>query len=121
MPHVGKKVLVVDDEDILRMLLADTLEFEGFIVEEAEDGRQGYEMIKENAYDAILLDYMMPHLTGLEVLQKVQPLGLTAPIIMLTAKAQQTDKEEALENGAAYFVAKPFSPNDLAELLKSLF
>lgn len=117
---MGKKILVVDDEDILRMLLTDTLEFEGFEVDEAEDGEEGYEKIRQNSYDAILLDYMMPRMTGLEVLEKVQPLNLTAPIIMLTAKTQQADRDAAMERGASYFIAKPFSPNELAGLLKTI-
>ncbi|PIC79526.1 response regulator [Sporosarcina sp. P18a] len=121
MIHVGKKVLVVDDEDILRMLLADTLEFEGFQVEEAEDGVEALEKIQSTSYDAILLDYMMPRMTGLELLERLQPLELTTPIIMLTAKAQQADQDVALAKGASYFVPKPFSPNELAELVKSLF
>lgn len=121
MTYNGKKILVVDDEDILRMLLTDTLEFEGFQVDEAEDGREGLQKIQENEYDAILLDYMMPHLTGLEVLERIQPLQLTIPIIMLTAKTQQSDKDAAIEKGASYFVPKPFSPNELVELLKTLF
>ncbi|PIC70379.1 response regulator [Sporosarcina sp. P16b] len=121
MIYVGKKVLVVDDEDILRMLLADTLEFEGFQVEEAEDGVEALEKIQSTSYDAILLDYMMPRMTGLELLERLQPLELTTPIIMLTAKAQQADQDVALAKGASYFVPKPFSPNELAELVKSLF
>ncbi|ARF14565.1 histidine kinase [Sporosarcina ureae] len=121
LTHVGKKVLVVDDEDILRMLLTDTLEFEGFQVEEAEDGVEALGKIQSHPYDAILLDYMMPRMTGLELLEHLQPLKLTTPIIMLTAKAQQADQDLALAKGASYFVPKPFSPNELAELVKSLF
>ncbi|MDV6377423.1 response regulator [Sporosarcina sp. GW1-11] len=120
MTHPAKKILVVDDEDILRMLLTDTLEFEGFLVDEAEDGLEGLRKIQENQYDAILLDYMMPHLTGLEVLERIQPLNLDIPVIMLTAKAQQADQEVAMKKGASYFVPKPFSPAELIELLKSI-
>ncbi|WP_301108567.1 response regulator [Sporosarcina sp.] len=121
MTHTGRKVLVVDDEEILRMLLTDTLEFEGFIVEEAVDGLQGLKKIQENHYDVVLLDYMMPHMTGLEVLEKIQPMNLQIPVVMLTAKAQLADQEAAMEKGATYFVPKPFSPNELIELLKTFF
>ena len=121
MTHEGKKVLVVDDEDILRMLLTDTLEFEGFQVEEAEDGVEALEKIQSNQYDAILLDYMMPRMTGLELLERLQPLELATPIIMLTAKAQQADQDAALAKGASYFMPKPFSPNELVKLVKSLY
>lgn len=119
--HAGKKVLVVDDEDILRMLLTDTLEYEGFVVEEAEDGQEALEKIQSNQYDVIILDYMMPRMTGLELLEQLQPLELAVPVIMLTAKAQKTDQEAALAKGASYFVPKPFSPNELVELVKSIF
>lgn len=121
LTYVGKKVLVVDDEEILRMLLTDTLEFEGFQVEEAEDGEEAFEKIQSNQYDAILLDYMMPRMTGLELLERLQPLKLETPVIMLTAKAQQADQDAALAKGATYFMPKPFSPNELIELVKSLF
>nr|WP_240315735.1 response regulator [Sporosarcina sp. PTS2304] len=103
------------------MLLGDTLEFEGFQVEEAEDGREGLQKIQENSYDAVILDYMMPHMTGLEVLERMKLLNLDVPVIMLTAKAQQADREDAMNMGASYFMPKPFSPNELVTLLKSLF
>lgn len=115
-----KRILVVDDEDILRMLIADTLEFEGYVIEEAENGQEGFEMIKSNAYDLIILDYMMPEMTGMEVLEKIKPLNLIVPIIMLTAKAQQADRDLAHQNGAKYFMPKPFSPGDLVNLVDEI-
>ena len=121
LTHIGKKVLVVDDEDILRMLLTDTLEYDQFIVEEAEDGQEALEKIQSNEYDVIILDYMMPRMTGLQLLDHLQSMKLTTPVIMLTAKAQKTDEVAALAKGASYFVPKPFSPNELVELVKSIF
>lgn len=115
-----KRILVVDDEDILRMLIADTLEFEGYIIEEAENGQEGLEMIKSDSYDLIILDYMMPEMTGMEVLEKIKPLNLIVPIIMLTAKAQQADRDLAYQNGAKYFMPKPFSPGDLVNLVDEI-
>lgn len=116
-----KRVLVVDDEDILRMLITDTLEFEGYIIEEAENGQEGFDKIKSNVYDLIILDYMMPEMTGMEVLEKIKPLNLTVPIIMLTAKAQQADRDLAHQNGAKYFMPKPFSPGELVDLVNEIF
>lgn len=115
-----RKILVVDDEEILRMLITDTLEFEGYTIEEAEDGQEGYEMIASTPFDLIILDYMMPRLTGMEVLEKIQPLALNVPIIMLTAKAQQADREMAHHFGASHFMPKPFSPADLVALVNQI-
>lgn len=114
------KILVVDDEEILRMLITDTLEFEGYTIEEAEDGQKGYDKIVSNAYDLIILDYMMPFMTGVEVLEKIQPLELHVPVIMLTAKAQQADRELANCRGANYFMPKPFSPAELVTLVNQI-
>ncbi|MFS0576183.1 response regulator transcription factor [Sporosarcina sp. 179-K 3D1 HS] len=115
-----KKILVVDDEEILRMLITDTLEFEGYAVEEAEDGKEGYERIVQDPFDLIILDYMMPYMTGMEVLEKIQPLQLGVPIIMLTAKAQQHDRDMAHQFGAKYFMPKPFSPSELVALVNDI-
>lgn len=115
-----KKLLIVDDEDILRMLITDTLEIEGYEIDEAEDGLEGYEKIAAQPYDLIILDYMMPEMTGMDVLEKIKPLQLQVPIIMLTAKAQQADRDLAYENGASYFMPKPFSPADLLKLVKQI-
>lgn len=116
----SKKVLVIDDEEILRMLISDTLSFEGYSVEEARDGEEGFEKAATGRFDVILLDYMMPKLTGPEVLERLQPLNLGIPIIMLTAKAQQSDKDLAAHLGADYFMPKPFSPSELVTLVKQV-
>ncbi len=116
----GKKILVVDDEEILRMLIADTLSFEGYTVEEAQDGQEGFDKAATGQFDVILLDYMMPRLTGPEVLERLQPLNLGIPIIMLTAKVQQSDRDLAAHFGADYFMPKPFSPSELVTLVKQV-
>jgi len=118
---IKKKILVVDDEDVLRMLIVDTLEFEGYSIEEAEDGQIGFKKIIESGFDLIILDYMMPELTGMEVLEKMKPFMLNIPVIMLTAKTQQADRDLAYQNGAKYFMPKPFSPKDLLQLVNQIF
>lgn len=115
-----KKILVVDDEEILRMLITETLEFEGYQIVEAEDGRVGYEKMIDENFDLIILDYMMPHMTGMDVLEKVYSLELNIPIIMLTAKSQQADRDLAHQYGASHFMAKPFSPAELVRLVQSI-
>ena len=114
-----KKILVADDEDILRMLIVDTLE-DDFEIEEAEDGQEALNSIRSHTYDLILLDYMMPHLTGMEVLEQIRKDGITTPVMMLTAKAQEADRELAMSNGADYFMAKPFSPIELLSLIEGI-
>lgn len=116
----SKRILVVDDEEILRMLIADTLSFEGYTVEEAQNGQEGFDKASSGNFDVVLLDYMMPKLTGPEVLERLQPLNLGFPIIMLTAKAQQSDRDLAASLGADYFMPKPFSPSELVALVEQV-
>lgn len=114
-----KKILVADDEDILRILIADTLE-DDFQIEEAEDGKEALQKIRENDYDLIVLDYMMPYMTGIEVLEEVRKEGNDTRVLMLTAKAQDADREQAIQKGADYFMSKPFSPMELLELVEKI-
>ncbi len=114
-----KRILVADDEDILRILITDTLE-DDFEIEEAEDGKEALQKIRENEYDLIILDYMMPYLTGLEVLEEVRKDQNNTLVLMLTAKAQDADREQAISKGANYFMSKPFSPMELLELVEKI-
>jgi DNA-binding response OmpR family regulator len=115
------KILIADDEDVLRMLITETLEIEDYELDEAQDGIEAYQKIMENEYDLILLDLMMPGKTGLEVCQLVREQGkTTAPIVMLTAKTQAEDRENALKTGVNYFFAKPFSPMQLLEFVQDI-
>ncbi|WP_273852842.1 response regulator [Guptibacillus spartinae] len=115
---MGLKLLVAEDEEILRMLIVDTLEDDDYEIDEAEDGAEAYELISNNDYDLVLLDYMMPEMTGLEVIKKVRSEGnMDVKIMMLTAKAQKKDEEIARSTGANYFISKPFSPVVLASMV----
>ncbi|MCT6925710.1 MULTISPECIES: response regulator [Bacillales] len=113
------KILVVDDEEILRMLIRDTLEDMGYEIDEAEDGPSALQKLEEASYDVMLLDYMMPNLTGIEVIDNL-PSNVREQliIIMLTAKSQEADKQRVFEKGVDYFMSKPFSPMKLAELVE---
>lgn len=117
-----KKILLAEDEEILRMLIADTFEEEDFTVDEAEDGQMALTMIKENEYDLIILDYMMPIYTGLEVVQKVRQMAGMADtkILMLSAKSQQYEQERVLQAGVDYFMAKPFRPLQLLSKVEEI-
>ncbi|QMT17303.1 response regulator [Planococcus maritimus] len=114
-----KKILVADDEDILRTLIVDTLE-DDFEMDEAEDGKEALAKIRATDYDLVLLDYMMPYLTGMEVLEAVRNEQNDTKVMMLTAKAQDADREKAISNGADYFMSKPFSPMELLSLVEEI-
>lgn len=116
------KLLVAEDEEILRMLVVDTLEDEGYELHEASDGQEALELISNNDYDLILLDYMMPLYTGLEVIEKVReiPEKANQKIMMLTAKSQQADQQKVLDAGADYFMTKPFSPLELVNRIEEI-
>jgi two-component system phosphate regulon response regulator PhoB len=116
------KILLAEDEEVLRMLVVDTLEDEGYEIDEACDGNEALHLIKENEYDLILLDYMMPIYTGLEIIQQVRtiPEKKHAKIMMLSAKSQQADQQRVLEAGADYFMSKPYSPLELVKRIKEI-
>lgn len=113
------RILLAEDEDILRMLVLDTLEDEGYTIEEAHDGQEAYEKLSENDYDLVILDYMMPRMTGLEVIEKTRNVlnNKGIKIMILSAKNQQTDRERINQAGADYFMSKPFSPQQLLETI----
>jgi DNA-binding response OmpR family regulator len=117
-----KKILLAEDEEILRMLIIDTLEEVDFAVDEAQDGQEALDLIEKNDYDLIILDYMMPVFTGLEVIQKIRsnPAKLNTKIMMLSAKSQQYEQEKVYEAGANYFMAKPFSPIELLNKIEGI-
>lgn len=115
----GKKILVVDDEDRIRRLIRMYLERDEYIVEEAEDGKQALEMALENNYDAILLDIMMPEMDGIEVCERLREEKMT-PVIMLTAKGEETNRVQGFEAGADDYIVKPFSPREVVLRVKAV-
>ncbi|AZB44194.1 response regulator [Bacillus sp. FJAT-42376] len=116
------RILLAEDEEILRMLVLDTLEDDGHEIDEAHDGEEALQKIKANEYDLIILDYMMPVYTGLEVMEMVRGLAgkKHARILMLSAKSQASDQQAALQAGADYFMAKPFSPIQLSAKIEEI-
>ncbi|PXW92731.1 response regulator receiver domain-containing protein [Streptohalobacillus salinus] len=116
-----KKILVVDDELVLRMLIVDSLEDLGYPITEAENGHQALKLINENHYDIIILDYMMPGMTGIELLDQLDPTRMKkTSIVMLTAKTQEKDQDQAKGAGVDVFMKKPFSPLALYDLIEEL-
>ncbi|PLT27664.1 response regulator transcription factor [Peribacillus deserti] len=117
-----KRILLAEDEEVLRMLIVDTLEDEDFIVDEAADGGEAVQLFKENQYDLIILDYMMPIYTGLEVIRQIRSSqeNSAVKILMLSAKSQQSEQDMIIQAGADYFMAKPFSPMKLLEKIEEI-
>lgn len=107
-------LLIVEDEPIIRKGLVMWLEKSGFNVSQAEDGKKAIEMIKNNEYDLIVLDIMLPFVNGLEVLAYIRTnIKSWVPVIMLTAKSEEDDKILGLDLGADDYMVKPFSNREL--------
>lgn len=113
-------VLVVDDEDRIRRLLKMYLSREDYEVDEAADGEEALEMVKMNDYNCILLDQMMPEKDGLEVLSSLREQGDMTPVIMLTAKGEESDRVTGFESGADDYIVKPFSPREVVLRIKAI-
>ena len=117
-----KRILLAQDEEVLRMLVVDTLEDEDYIIDEAANGGEAMELFQNHSYDLVILDYMMPVYTGLEVIKQIRNTETEkrSKILMLSAKNQTYEQEQILQTGADYFMAKPFSPMKLLELVEDI-
>lgn len=111
---MDKKILLIEDEAGLLLTLSDRLRKEGYEVEIAADGKKGLEYASTGQYGLIVLDVMLPGMSGLDVCRDLRQQGVTTPILMLTARGQVLDKVVGLKLGADDYVAKPF---DMLELL----
>ena len=116
-----EKILIIEDEESILMALEDDLRIEGYQVSSAKDGLKGFTMAKEQGYDLIILDIMLPEMNGFEVCKQLRQTGITTPILILTAKSQEVDKILGLELGADDYVTKPFSPRELLARVNALF
>ena len=115
-----KRVLLVDDEPLIIKGLKFSLEQEGYETDEAFDGESAMEKFEQNAYDLVLLDVMLPKLTGIEVCQRIREQS-QVPIIMLTAKGEDMDKILGLEFGADDYMTKPFNILEVKARIRSIF
>lgn len=116
---MAKKVLVVDDEKLIVKGIRFSLEQEGMEVDCAYDGEEALQMAREQEYDIILLDIMLPKLNGLEVCQQIREFS-NVPIIMLTAKGEDMDKILGLEYGADDYITKPFNILEVKARIKAI-
>ncbi|MBG9790915.1 MULTISPECIES: response regulator transcription factor [Brevibacillus] len=114
-----ERILIVDDEERIRRLLKMYLERENYYIDEAEHGEEALDKALNQDYDIILLDLMLPGMDGIEVCEKIREQKAT-PIIMLTAKGEETNRVNGFEAGADDYVVKPFSPREVVFRVKAI-
>ena len=121
MPPGKKTILVIDDEPHIVMGLRDALEFEGFRVIAAGKGGDGVSLARAESPDAVILDLMLPDMNGYAVCEQLRRIDPLLPIVMLTARSQETDKIRGLDAGADDYVTKPFGVNELIARMRAIF
>src|SRR5262245_39497146 len=107
------RVLIVEDEAPLARGLSDALTFQGYACDVAADGKQALEAAKKGRYDVMLLDVMLPEVSGFDVIRQLREGGIRTPTIMLTAKGAEADRVRGLTLGADDYVAKPFAVSEV--------
>ena len=119
---MSSKILIADDEASLRCLLQATLESPELHVVQAMCGTDVLQLTSEQQFDVVILDWMMPGMTGIEVLERLrqQPKTASVPVLMLTARGQVKDQQRAMELGVTGYVLKPFSPLELLEKITAI-
>lgn len=113
------KILIVEDDDAIVLGLEHVLRDEGFETRAARSGPEGYQLAKEITPDLMILDLMLPGMSGFEICKRIRDEGMTTPVIMLTAKSEENDKVFGLELGADDYVTKPFSVRELLARVKA--
>ena len=120
MSGSGKRlILVVDDESRMIRFIRMNLELEGYRVEEATNGLEALDRVREDLPDLVVMDVQMPEMNGFEALERIRQVS-TVPVIMLTVKGDEDDRVRGLELGADDYVTKPFSPRELSSRIKAL-
>ena len=114
------RVLVIEDEVRLAATLQDLLELNGYTADVRHDGESGLDEALTGIYDVILLDVMLPRLDGFTVLRRLREAGSSAPVLMLTAWSEISDRVEGLDRGADYYLTKPFDPKELLACIRAL-
>ncbi len=115
------KILVVEDDPALLSLLIRVFEDEDWVVESANNGKDGLYMAQMHSFDVIVLDWMLPQMDGIEVLKRLRDEKNNTPILMLTAKSDVNFRVEGLKKGADDYLPKPFSVEELIERIKALY
>jgi two-component system phosphate regulon response regulator PhoB len=114
------KVLVIDDEPFILMMLEDKLKRSGFAVVTSRESVNALELVRKERPDLIVLDWMMPEISGIEICRqlKADPELSSIPVFMLTAKGQEEDEKKGMKTGANRYITKPFSPKALVEIIE---
>lgn len=117
---MAETILLVEDEEKLARMVELELRYEGYEVEKAFDGRTGLERALSGSFDLVLLDIMLPQLSGMEVLRRLRKEGVQLPVIMLTARDSVVDKVSGLDSGADDYITKPFNILELKARVRAL-
>jgi two-component system, OmpR family, alkaline phosphatase synthesis response regulator PhoP len=115
-----ENILLVEDEDDLRITLSDRLHSEGYVVQCAANGEDGFDQATRLPFDLIILDIMLPRRSGLDICNDIRRAGLATPILMLTARSQTADKVLGLKLGADDYLTKPFETLELLARIEAL-
>jgi two-component system alkaline phosphatase synthesis response regulator PhoP len=118
---MSKKILVVDDDELVLIALTELLKPKGYEVTTALSGSSALDLLRQDSIDLVILDIIMPEMSGLEVCRKIRNMEgyQDVPIIMLTAKSGDEDREQGMEAGANLFLPKPISPQRLLQIVDS--
>ncbi len=114
------RILVVDDEQIMRDSLSDWLRLDGYEVEAVEDGYKALEKVKKESWDVLFVDLKMPRMDGIEVMQKVKEINKDIPVIIITAYATVDTAVKAMKEGAYEYIVKPFNPEEISIIIRNI-
>ena len=114
------RILIVDDDHAMRLALSESLESCGYDISAAENGSEALNLFRKRKFDLVVTDMKMPGMTGIEVLQGVKKLSPDVPVILITAYGTVNTAVEAMKEGAAEFIMKPFSLDDLEAVVKNV-
>ena len=114
------RILIVEDDPAILRGLKDNLEYESYTVFTAMDGEEGYRLVHAHRPDLIVLDLMLPKMDGYELCHKIREEGLTVPVLMLTARSEETDRVRGLDLGADDYITKPFSVPELLARIRAI-
>ncbi len=117
---MDERILVVEDDEVIRMTLGDRLRGEGYSVDFASDGDEGVKKATRGACDLVILDIMLPRKNGFDVCRDIRMAGIVVPVLMLTARGQVVDKVLGLKIGADDYLTKPFDANELLARIEAL-